>query len=93
MPLSHLSYQVVPSGVKGGRVAGGERLIDVGELIKLRVREDASKPTFGILRKVLRKSDDRREPVGEQRGGCHMEDGTRIDEWELFRRNNPRSSK
>ncbi len=44
MPLSHFSFQVVPDGVKDGRVAGVERLIDVGELIKLRVGEDTSYP-------------------------------------------------
>lgn len=44
MPLAHLSFQVIPDGLKRSRVAGVERLIDVSELIKLRVGEDASDP-------------------------------------------------
>ncbi|OEZ02526.1 hypothetical protein BIY45_01300 [Stenotrophomonas sp. BIIR7] len=30
---------------------------------------------------------------GDQRGVCHMKDGTRVDEWELFRRDNAGSTK
>jgi len=44
MLLAHLSFQVVPDCLKRSSVAGVERLIDVGELIKLRVGEDASDP-------------------------------------------------
>lgn len=30
---------------------------------------------------------------GDQRGVCHMKDGTRVDAWELFRREDPDSTK
>lgn len=30
---------------------------------------------------------------GAERGVCHLPDGTRIDEWELFRRDNPTQPK
>lgn len=35
----------------------------------------------------------RKDKDGNETGICHLPDGTQVEEWELFRRDNPQSSK
>ena len=39
------------------------------------------------------KLEIRKNSEGGEYGICHLADGTQIDEWELFRRDNPASTK